>query len=162
MLLKMMTNLTTLSIRYSAPVPATDQQAIRAHLDAFDVCGVNLVRLSIRNTPLTCTEQFSWIISNILPRTPNLRHLELRQRVFLDRNRLPIHAPEDIQQVIHLVDFTDGVASELPTTLETVKWVARGVFLCRSIGLSVVGTLNVKTLFQLIPSLKVVVYHEGG
>lgn len=154
-------NLTQLSInyRYTAKhqkVPldySADTATINVHLDSFAMFSANLTHLTVCETPHLCHQPFSWVISNLLPHTPELRHLELRQCLF-DSTHI-IH-----QQVIDMSSFMT-VAPKLPRALQTVKWIGGNSFSeSQYSGLSTIGKRNVEALLQLFPLLEVVEYHE--
>ncbi|EIM89314.1 uncharacterized protein STEHIDRAFT_167151 [Stereum hirsutum FP-91666 SS1] len=131
--------------------------SVLAHFDALSACYDTLTQLSIENTPHKCDQPFSWIIANILPRTSNLRVLELRQPFSIDR-----FGSNNVEQVICIESFLPLI-SNFPKTLETLKWI--GGDACSpsmGSGLSVLGASNAKALFKLFPSLKVVEYNERG
>lgn len=152
-------HLDDLSIQYSHHDVGelASHTSILAHFDALSACYDTLTQLSIENTPHRCDQPFSWIIANILPRTSNLRVLELRQPFAIDR-----FGCNNVEQVIRIESFLP-IISTFPKTLETFKWI--GGDACSpsmGSGLSVLGTSNAKALFKLFPSLKVVEYNERG
>ncbi|EIM89315.1 uncharacterized protein STEHIDRAFT_167152 [Stereum hirsutum FP-91666 SS1] len=158
------THLERLSIAYSDPSSTRLNGTVLNHLDAlYHVCSARLNHLIIEDTPHQCPQSFSWIISNVLPRIPHLRTLELRQAQYKYRTN-----ESQPQQVIHTdsLTLTSGgtdVLSAFPTKLETVRWVGADAYFpsVRS-GLSPLGASNAKALFELFSSLKVVEYHERG
>lgn len=158
-LLKAATRLDHLWIEYSyplhglPPLPGTLHPLVASHVQSFDVCGATLTSLVIHNNPHACDNHFSWTISNILPRMPNLRSLDLVH-----------YFPGDIgrnePQIINTATFEPDTVTKFPPGLKTLKWVAGDTFLSSGRGLSAQGKANVKALFEILPSLEVVEYHE--
>lgn len=165
------THLERLSIGYSELSSTRMNNSVLNHLSSlYDVCSARLNHLTIEDTPHQCPQPFSWIISNVLPRIPYLRTLELRQAQY--KYRTNESQPE---QVIHTDSLTlksgesdvksgeSDVISAFATKLEALTWVGADAYFpsVRS-GLSPLGASNTKALFELLPSLKVVKYHERG
>lgn len=149
-----------LSITYSTFLPTLQADLVQMHLKSFDVCN-RLNHLIIEsNTPLPCSHAFSWIISNILPRIPNLRILELRQARYKNHTSISGYT----QQIVRIDPVMPGdlnVIPAFPTKLETLRWVGVDAsFPPVASDLSPHGTWNASTLLRLFPSLKVVEYHE--
>lgn len=179
-LLASSTHIERLSITYSDPLLRRRDPSIPEHLHSFELCGAHLNHLIISNTPYESPQPFSWVLSNILPRTPNLRILELRET---QRRGLDV-LDEDAGQVIVVrgsgriggssstVLGMSGKSQSIatfPTKLERLIWVGADAGLpsnpnsnpVRS-GLSLLGESNVHALFELFEELEVVEYHERG
>lgn len=159
-LLKVMTHLTQLRIDYTLCDDSHTTERFRrtseqAHLEAFKLCGPRLTHLSVCETPHNGGRwQFSWVLSNLLTHTTNLRHLQLRQRTYTV-SATPRLRPPQVLDVSNLEKVKDA----FPTSLQTVKWVAEDALLSGG-GLSAEGTANAHALFSLFPSLKVVEYYQ--
>ncbi|EIM89313.1 uncharacterized protein STEHIDRAFT_167150 [Stereum hirsutum FP-91666 SS1] len=155
------THIEQLSITYSESSSGQGSDSVPNHLKSFNACGAKLNHLIIENTPHQCSQSFSWVISNILPRTPGLRILELRQPQGTDHID-SIH-PQQVIRSDSLRSAESGVIPVFPKILETLRWLgAEAHFPSVQSGLSPVGASNAIALFELFPSLKVVEYHERG
>lgn len=164
--LRRMVNLTDLTIDYSVHTPALLGEAAGMHeqLAAFDACGANITRLSICGIPTSYfslhglqDRPFTWILMNVLPRTPNLRQLQLRHPI---ASRSP-SSPHEIfpSERIQPTDFANV---SLPTRLESIKWVSSDALEYCGAGLSPCGAENADALFALFPSLRILEYYETG
>ncbi|EIM89316.1 uncharacterized protein STEHIDRAFT_167153 [Stereum hirsutum FP-91666 SS1] len=150
-----------LSITYSRSLPKLLTDLVLIHLESFDGCS-RLNHLIIEGTPHHCSQSFSWIISSILPKIPNLRILELRQARYKNHTTSSGN-PQQVIRIDSLLPGQSDVISAFPTKLETLRWLGADAFFptVRS-DLSPHGTSNVNALLELFPSLKVVKYRERG
>lgn len=133
-----------LSIKYSHRVNGNEAHpSVIAHLESLTTCHTTLRHLSIENTP---HKSFSWVLSNVLPRIPNLHALEFRQPP--NTHSLTSDHPQRV-----LSSSTPGVSNAkltFPTKLETLRWVGEDArFFSVASGLSPLGTSNVQALFEL-------------
>lgn len=174
-LLGRMVNLTDLTIDYSVHTPALLGEAagMRDQLAAFDACGANITRLSICSIPTDYfslhslqDRPFTWILKNVLPRTPNLRQLQLRHPIALPPSPSPSPYTSAPHAIFHpeseRIQPTDFAHIALPTHLESIKWVTGHALEYCGAGLSVCGAENADALFVLFPELRMLEYYERG
>lgn len=178
-----MTNLTHLTLGFVFK----DYEEMRSErkreqlLDAFSRCGVNLISLSMQETPVRDKQpgQLSWILVDVIPRLPKLRRLELRQSLDAElvtteeedsedetssRRASPV-APEP-----EPLDPSTFEGLSMPAALEIFTFAAFGSvpdsFLRTSPasgidGLSAYGWANAKVIVSLFPALTTFIYIEG-
>ncbi|EIM89625.1 uncharacterized protein STEHIDRAFT_153472 [Stereum hirsutum FP-91666 SS1] len=161
-LLRRMVNLTDLTIDYSVHTPALLGEAagMNEQLAAFDACGANITRLSMCGIPTSYfslhglqDRPFTWILMNVLPRTQNLRQLQLRHPIASISRSPYSHRVIFPSERIQPADFA---------RLESIKWVSGDALEYCGAGLSSCGAQNADALFALFPSLRILEYYETG
>lgn len=162
-ILRSMTSLTHLTVDHGLIDPDIMRSStnLRQYLDAFSQCGQNLTSLSMNGTPLGRhdVEPLPWVLSNIVPRTPNLSLLEVRYEpssLLIDSDppkvmdmvvmeRIPI--PSSLRVII-----LSGIRFFGTVPSQEMSEVA---------SLTASGMTNAKMLFKLFSSLTTYIYVEG-